>query len=175
MRRLLLVVVGVTLIAAGAAVAWVALGEPGPSRALPPPATTLTSERPPIGVDADDDAPEPPRGAIREAGQPPDDLVRTEIIAAMDRVKPRVANCFDLFNQPGLATVRLQVASSGRVTSAKVEGELAGTQTAQCVEAAARNATFRSFKRASMTVTWPFVLKGEGAAAHVEEEEPQQQ
>lgn len=162
MGRALTTVAALAVVGLGAGVAWVVYERgAAPVPALAPAAQASTLPSP---VANDDDGEERPRPAdgLREAGQPPDNLVRNEILVAMERVKPRVANCFDLYNQPGLATVQMTVTSAGHVASAKVIGALAGTPTAECVENAARAASFRPFKRPSVTLTWPFVLKVEG-------------
>lgn len=160
MARALIVASGIALLGVGVGAAWrLGARHPGAVSAIAP--TAQASRLPAPLSDSDDERPTR-GGALREAGAPPDDLVRTEILAAMDRVKPRVGNCFDLYNQPGLATVRMTVTSSGHVASARVIGALEGTPTAECVEGVARTASFRPFKRPSVTLTWPFVLKPEG-------------
>jgi|SRR5579871_2027215 len=121
----------------------------------------VTSPLPPPVLDD-----ELPRRAskVKRAGAlvpPPDDLQRGEIVAAMERVKPRAARCYAEYKQPGTATVKMTISSTGRVASARVLGELEGTDEAACVEAAAKGASFRSFKRPSLSLTWPFVLRDE--------------
>jgi hypothetical protein len=87
----------------------------------------------------------------------PDDLTRRDIFAAMGRVKPRAETCLAEVRDPAPVDVRLTIANNGRVTAAKVQGKLAGTDTAECVESAARAATFRTFKKPMITLTWPFM------------------
>ena len=91
-----------------------------------------------------------------------DDPTRQEILAAMERVKPHAQDCFDRFQVAATVTVKLVVSgASGHVASAAAQGELADSPTAKCVEDAARAAQFRPFRRDSVTLTYPFVLKGD--------------
>lgn len=105
-------------------------------------------------------APPIPRAAQRhvydERIRLPGELTRGDIVNAMSRIKPRAEQCFAETKTPSLINVKLTVASSGRVTAAKVQGDVAGTPAGDCLEAAARAATFRSFNRPSLTLTWPF-------------------
>ncbi|MSP62949.1 MAG: hypothetical protein EXR72_21960 [Myxococcales bacterium] len=107
-------------------------------------------------------------GSKAAADRPPEDLARVEILGTLERVKPRATSCYDLYGQAGLATVKMSVASNGRVTSAKALGDFEGTQTGVCVEAAARSAQFRPFKRPLITLTWQVALKGDEAPAESE-------
>jgi hypothetical protein len=95
----------------------------------------------------------------RFAVPPPEQLSRQEILAAMTKVKPKVHACFSRFRQPGILTVRMTVAGSGRVTSAHAEGTFAGSETGKCAESAAKGAWFRGSHRPAATIVWPFVLR----------------
>lgn len=89
----------------------------------------------------------------------PETLSRVQIQSGMRRIKPRIQSCFDRFKVPGLASVKVKISGSGRVSSATVKGVFAGTPTGACVQSAARSATFSKFKGATIGITYPFILR----------------
>jgi hypothetical protein len=93
----------------------------------------------------------------------PERLDRTSVEEGISRLRPEVLRCHDEHKVAGTATVRLVIAPEGLVETATVTGELAGTPTASCIEAAVLRATFAT-ARAPTTVSYPFVLGGGGAA-----------
>lgn len=128
-------------------------GDPGDSgNPGPPPATVDGSSGETV-----ERSPRPAKS--RFSVPPPQQLARPEILGAMEKVKPKVHACFVKFRQPGILTVRMTIAASGRVTQARVEGNFAASDTARCVESAAKSAWFRSSKRPPATLTWPFLLR----------------
>ncbi|WP_236519372.1 hypothetical protein [Sandaracinus amylolyticus] len=87
----------------------------------------------------------------------PEMPARDAVMAAMARVQPSVSACGQ--GAHGTATVAIIVAGdSGRVTSANVSGEFAGTPVGSCVARAVRSARFDRFERATFSVTYPFRL-----------------
>ena len=169
-RVLILGGVAVLTVGAGAGVAMLvqarqaaaSRGGPDPSRTEgdpPGPAPVDPPQKAPADPAHPDEAAPPPKTRPRFTVPPPEQLSRLEILAAMKRVKPRAQACFARYRQPGLLQVRLTIAPTGRVTSARAEGALAGSETARCVEGAARTASFRSSRRAPAAVTWPFLLR----------------
>ena len=60
----------------------------------------------------------------------------------MQKIKGRVAGCFDQFKVPGMANVAVTIGGNGHVSSASVTGQFAGTPTGDCVSKAAKSASF---------------------------------
>ncbi len=76
------------------------------------------------------------------ADAPMADIPNLVILRAMNGVQPEVHGCYDRFKVPGIAMVRLTVDGAGKVPSAVVTGNFAGTPTGACVEHAVKHATF---------------------------------
>jgi len=89
----------------------------------------------------------------------PEQLTKSDIQGGMGKVRDRVSGCYGQYHVPGLANVQVTIAKSGRVSSANVTGTFAGTPTGSCVEKAVKGATFPQFKGASMSLTYPYVLR----------------
>jgi len=70
-------------------------------------------------------------------------LDRASMVAGMKAIQPLVKDCYRHFNQKGVATVRIDVSSSGKVKAVAVTGPLAKTRTAACVKAAVKTARFQ--------------------------------
>lgn len=70
-------------------------------------------------------------------------LSPSEIAKVMAGVKARSHECARKSGQKGIAQLNLNVGKNGKVTDVKVGGKVAGTPLADCVEKAARAATFR--------------------------------
>ncbi|AKF09706.1 Basic proline-rich protein precursor [Sandaracinus amylolyticus] len=82
---------------------------------------------------------------------------RDSVVAAMERIEASVSACAQ--GEHGTAIVAIVVAGeSGRVTSANVSGQFAGTPVGSCVARAVRNARFDRFERATFSVSYPFRL-----------------
>ena len=89
----------------------------------------------------------------------PDQLGKAEIVGGMKKVSGKVADCYNQFKVPGMASVSVTIAKSGSVSSANVGGAFAGTPTGSCVERAVKSGSFPKFKGPSQTITYPFVLR----------------
>ena len=89
----------------------------------------------------------------------PEQLGRPDIQAGMTAVKGRVQACFDQYKVPGTAIVALVIAKTGKVQTANVGGALSGTPTGDCVSKAAKSATFKRFRGAPMSISYPFILR----------------
>jgi predicted Zn finger-like uncharacterized protein len=89
----------------------------------------------------------------------PDQLDKGAIVSGMQKIKPRVGSCFDQFKVPGMANVAVTISGSGRVSSANVTGQFAGTPTGDCVAKAAKSASFPKFKGAPQSIVYPFILR----------------
>ncbi|UJR83126.1 GYF domain-containing protein [Sandaracinus amylolyticus] len=95
------------------------------------------------------DAPSAPAPALPAT---PD---REDVDRALTRAHSAVAACAE--HGHGLAMVRITASGdTGRVTSAVVEGPLAGTPAGSCVARAVRGVTFTRFARESLTIEYPF-------------------
>jgi hypothetical protein len=77
----------------------------------------------------------------------------------MRPIKARVQECYERFKVPGMVTVTLTIAPSGRVSSVTAIGRFAGTATGACVANIVKGATFRPFNGPPVTMTYPFVLR----------------
>jgi predicted Zn finger-like uncharacterized protein len=102
---------------------------------------------------SDDDGPKKGGGGGESAGP----LSRNALVAGFNSVRPKVANCYNQFKVPGTAMVNVQIAKSGKVTSATVTGKFAGTPTGTCVEAAVKTASFPPSD--GFSTPYPFQLK----------------
>lgn len=89
----------------------------------------------------------------------PEQLGKGEIVGGMKKVSGKVADCYNQFKVPGMASVSVTIAKSGSVSSASVSGAFSGTPTGSCVERAVKSASFPKFKGSSQTITYPFVLR----------------
>ncbi len=81
---------------------------------------------------------------------------RGQIQTAMNRVSPAVRNCTQ--GTPGTAMVRVTFEHGGTVTSANVTSGYTGA-VASCIEGAVRGARVPPFTNATVTVTFPFVVR----------------
>jgi predicted Zn finger-like uncharacterized protein len=91
----------------------------------------------------------PSRGATREEEEPAGrgadkapPLERDEIVKGMTAVMPRARECYNQYKVPGVATVKITVSPTGKVSVATVTGKFAGTPSGTCIEAALRTARF---------------------------------
>jgi hypothetical protein len=81
---------------------------------------------------------------------------REQIKVGIEAVRAAVQTCAGVLH--GTSTVRLTIASTGRVTSATIEGAFAGTPEGSCMARALRSASFARFSLPSLQVTYPFRL-----------------
>jgi hypothetical protein len=77
----------------------------------------------------------------------------------MRDVAADVNRCFESYGVPGTADLWFDLAGDGHVRYAEVRGDLADTPTARCVVAAVKKAEFPPFRRASMQIHHPFILR----------------
>ncbi len=99
----------------------------------------------------DDDG---PRHSDSGGGGP---LAKGAVVAGMNSVKGKVADCYQQFKVPGMAMVNIVIGKSGRVSSASVTGKFAGTPTGSCVEKAVKTASFPASD--GLSTPYPFQLK----------------
>jgi hypothetical protein len=114
-----------------------------------PPSIPPTPARPPVVVD---------QGADASLGENAT-LSRAAIQQAMRAIRGRIQGCFDRFRVPGIATVRMTIASSGSITDLKVRGIFNDTPTGACIAAAVKTASFPRFEGSPLSFDYPFVLR----------------
>ncbi len=114
---------------------------PGPTQTAPPPASTAP-EPPP--------APTTPPPAGNEFNQ-------SAAKAALRAAAGAAAGCPT--EKPGVASVSITFAPSGRVTSSQVSGAFAGTTTGGCIASAMRSATVPAFDGGPVSVMWKVTLR----------------
>ena len=115
----------------------------------------------PSSVDAVAGSSEPRSTEVEPAQAEPRDLpatpAREDVAEAMARVHQAVRDC-----APGYAGSTVQVRttflSSGAVTTAVVDGALAGTTEGSCVARAVREARLPEFQQDTFVVAYPFAL-----------------
>lgn len=164
-RPFAIAALAVGAVAAGAGGAALVRVPPTPSVAAGPSAAPPTVASPSPGIGGEIEV-RPHRSIERHGEQDADDeaLSRSDIAMAMQRLKPRAMQCFTRFRHAGIASVKMAIAPSGRVAGAKAMGELAGSPIGECLEAVARTATFRAFRRPQqITLAWPFLGPPEAA------------
>jgi len=103
----------------------------------------------------DDDSPRSRGGGESAGGGGP--LAKSAVVAGMNGVKGKVANCYNQYKVPGMAMVNVVISKSGKVTSANVTGKFAGTPTGTCVEAAVKSASFPASD--GLSTPYPFNLR----------------
>ncbi|MBK8259124.1 MAG: hypothetical protein IPK82_41515 [Polyangiaceae bacterium] len=77
--------------------------------------------------------------------------------AALRTAAGSAAGCAS--DKPGVATVQITFAPSGRVTSSQVSGAFAGTTTGGCIASAMRGATVPPFEGGPVSVVWKVTLR----------------
>ncbi len=90
----------------------------------------------------------------------PDQLNLNQISSAMNKVKPRVAACYDQYQIEGTANVAFTINPDGTVGECSIKGKFFGTDTGTCVVGAVKKARFPKFKGKAMNISsYPFVLQ----------------
>lgn len=95
----------------------------------------------------------------RESTEPPFQLSVDDVRRVLKDVNPAVYKCYDSYGVPGRADVYLDVKGDGTIRTVEVRGELADTPTGKCVAAAVKQARFPPFKRDSMQIHYPYLLR----------------
>lgn len=149
----------VLALAASCLVADVVFAQPRPSAAAAKRPAPATKKRPSAKVNPRSDALKKAPVAPPPVGELPQDPNRIDMVQTLGNVRPRFQECFEHWQVPGALLLKLTIASSGHVTNVAVEGELAGTPSADCVEKIASAAEFPRFKRDKITLTYPVLLK----------------
>jgi hypothetical protein len=105
----------------------------------------------------------PPQGvgsravSASDRGTPSEYLTRSDIVAGMAEISPRVRLCFDRYKVPGTWTAMVTIVSSGRVSNVHVAGP--EPQTANCIGDAVAGAIFPPFTGQPTTIAYPYVFR----------------
>jgi len=101
-----------------------------------------------------------PKAAAAPASDLPDQLNMNQIRTAMNKIKGRVASCYDQFQVEGMAKVRFKISPTGKVLEPSIRGKFRGTDTGDCVMKAVKRARFPKFAGKPMTIkSYPFLLQ----------------
>ena len=95
---------------------------------------------PPVGVEVDELTP----AMIKESIRPTLDAAR--------------ASCFEKFGATGSGKLKLQIGPDGAITGSRVEGALANSETAVCIETAIKNAKLPRSKKPKTQCAVPIAL-----------------
>jgi hypothetical protein len=82
---------------------------------------------------------------------------RSEVREALQALQADVRSCAEQWDGQTVP-VNVTVASSGRVTTARVTGPLAGTRAGSCIARTVRKARFPEFRKDFFEVRYPFQL-----------------
>ena len=119
---------------------------PAPRATTPPPATIAATPDP---SSAHPLAPRPPSEL---PGTPDRDTIQAVLAGRLEAVRACAEGAH------GLADVDVVIASSGRITTATVNGPFAGTPVGSCIARAVRGAQFPPFAQPRFEVTYPYHL-----------------
>jgi hypothetical protein len=98
------------------------------------------------------------------AGIPPVGVEVDELTPAMIKeslkstLESATASCQAKHQGQGKGKLKLQIGPDGTITSSKLEGELAGTETAKCIEDAVKNAKLPKSKKPKTSCAVPILL-----------------
>lgn len=113
-----------------------------------------------IGGKQPADAPKKKAEAAAPKSDLPDQLNMNQIREAMNKVKGRVAACYDQFQVEGMANVGFTIKGSGKIGGVSIRGKFRGTDTGDCVVKAVKRARFPKFSGKPMTIkNYPFLLQ----------------
>jgi hypothetical protein len=83
---------------------------------------------------------------------------KSQVQRTMRRAMPRVASCYEKYQQPGVIKVNMRVRPDGSADG-RVVGAFAGTATAFCVLAGVNKLRFPRFSGNAFSFTYPFRMK----------------
>ncbi len=72
---------------------------------------------------------------------------------------PAINACFATYGVPGKADLKVEIMNDGTVKDVELRGDFADTPTGDCIVKAVKKTTYPKFKRASMTIPWPVILR----------------
>ncbi len=89
----------------------------------------------------------------------PSILQSDAIQQVMQKAGPAIRECYETYQIPGLAQVRITVrGSDGTVVKAELRGKFRGTPTGKCVLETIQNLIFPRFRKKTMRFVYPFYL-----------------
>ncbi len=77
----------------------------------------------------------------------------------MKAAGPAIQECYDTYQIPGLARIKVVVKNDGTVSLAKVLGKFSGTPTGKCILDKVQNLIFPRFKQSTVRFTYPYYLR----------------
>lgn len=91
----------------------------------------------------------------------PEKISRDDVRTGMQGVKNQVQACYDQYKVSGTYMVKLTIDPSGAVKSADyvTDGDTAKLESGTCVVGAVKMATFKKWRGASLSLTYPFKLQ----------------
>lgn len=89
----------------------------------------------------------------------PETLSSHAINKAMQKTRTEVNACFATYGVPGKADLTIEIGNDGKVRKVELRGEFEDTPTGECIVEAVKNTEFPPFKKSSMTINYPFILR----------------
>lgn len=129
--------------------------EPAAPAAAQPVATRAAPEAP-VATTAAATPAAPAPVAADALGALPDLPTREEIVAGFEQSRGAFETC--AAGKHGLVKIQANIANSGRVASAMIDGVFVGTPEGSCIARAVRSARFPQFSQASLKVSYPIAL-----------------
>lgn len=91
--------------------------------------------------------------------QLPETLSSYQINKAMQKTRTEVNACFVTYGVPGKADLTIEIGNDGKVRKVELRGEFEDTPTGTCIIEAVQETEFPPFKKPSMTISYPFILR----------------
>ncbi len=117
----------------------------------------------PVNADACKDMPAVDDGTSKVPKAPviihPDRLSVAQIKSSMKGVKASAKKCHKAYGIDGMATFKMVIAGSGKLTKAKQSGDFKGTPTGICLDNAMKLAVFPKSKKKATPITYPLMLR----------------
>jgi len=104
------------------------------------------------------ESPAPPAAVPVVPVARPAPLTSEDIEAGILGTQRAIYGCYEQQHVSGNAVAVLRISSSGSVSGAEIEGDLAGTPTGACLVAALVSARFKTFEGPDWTTRWPLTL-----------------
>jgi hypothetical protein len=135
-----------------------------------PPSSNLAADKAackggmPSGTDIEgvEDKPKPPPVEDKpKEPELPDSLSNYQIKQAMQATAvPGINACYATYGVPGTANLKIEILNDGSVKDVDLgTSDFADTPTGDCIVKAIKKTAFPKFKRASMNIPWPVVLR----------------
>jgi hypothetical protein len=86
------------------------------------------------------------------------ELTKEQVLAGLKPALAEAKACYDQFNEPGDAKVKVTISGDGVVIALEQSGDFVGKPTGECIEKAINKATFPKSKKAKTTISYPIGL-----------------